>query len=302
MTWRLKGVMRHQQTMALVCIAGLLLAIIWRLNRQRAAAPSGKQLLVAFMVLALATLLATKGRSLAVFFVITLFVIYIFHLEGAAKMWAVVAAVVLGGGLYVAVDVLLPLVSRGGEETLSGRLIVWELTIDEIAKHPWGGFGFGTYQKYFYSLWNNWAPGHAHNLWLQTTFESGVIGAVLFTLFLAAIFVRGMRYQRRTGVLSYSLALTVFCILGGWTSVFTGEKLTTHLWPALAAQPAGGEPCGPALRTAIRAGHRRYGQPTRLRPFSAVHRTRVRPQTRAGHSSQAALRRALQEPPGPKNR
>lgn len=226
-TWRMKGVMRHQQTMALVCIAGLLLMTIWYLNRKRADATPSRGLIVLLALLLLGTLLATKGRSLAVFFVITMFIVAFFHLEGAAKTWAIIAAFVVGGGLYVAVDVILPLVSRGGEDTLSGRLIVWQLTIEEIHKRPLGGFGFGTYQKHFYSLWNNWAPGHAHNLWLQTTFESGMIGCIIYTLFLLAVIRQGLKYQRATGALSYSLALAVFCILGGWTSVFIGEKIST---------------------------------------------------------------------------
>ena len=226
-TWRMKGVMRHQQTMALVCIAGLILLAVWHLNRKRAGATSPTGWLSLLALLVLATLLATKGRSLAVFFVVTLFIVAFFHLDGAAKMWAIVAAVVVGGGLWVAVDIILPLVSRGGEETLSGRLVVWELTLAEIEKRPLGGFGFGTYGKYFFSLWNNWAPAHAHNLWLQTTFETGIIGAVLYTLFLMAVVRQGLLYQKTTGALSYSLALAIFCILGGWTSVFLGEKITT---------------------------------------------------------------------------
>ena len=226
-TWRLKGVMYHQQMLAIVCIAGVILATVWHLNRKRARAPTSGALLWTFVALAIVTLLATKGRSLTVFMVVTLFCIAFFHMRGAAKTWALIGAVVTGIGLYVAVDIILPLVSRGGEETLSGRLVVWEMTLDEIVKRPFGGFGFGVYQGYFYSLWNNWAPAHAHNLWLHTTFESGIIGSTIFTLFLAAIVVQGLRYQRITGALSYSLALAIFCILGGWTSVFAGVKLST---------------------------------------------------------------------------
>ena len=223
-TWRLKG---HQQVLALVTIAGMILALVWHLNRKRAEAAGRKWLYAAFMALALISLLATKGRSFSVFFVITVFAIYFFHMRGAAKTWVLIAGLVIGGSLYVLVDILLPLISRGNEETLSGRLIVWELTWREIVDRPWGGFGFASYQDYFYSRWNNWAPGHAHNLWLQVTFESGVIGAVLYTLFLLAVARQGHRYQRATGALSYSLALVVFCILAGWTSVFLGEKIST---------------------------------------------------------------------------
>ncbi|MEZ5864752.1 MAG: O-antigen ligase family protein [Geminicoccaceae bacterium] len=225
--WRLKGVMAHPQMLALVAIAGVIVGLIWQLNRQTAGAVPHRGRMTVFILVSLATLLATQGRSLTAFFVVTLFVVYFFHIKGPKRIWVLLGGIAIGIALYVAIDIILPMISRGQEETLSGRTIVWELTLREIAKAPFLGFGFGTYQDYFVKFYNNWAPGHAHNLWLQVTFESGLVGAVLYTFFLLALVQRGYRFQRDTGLVSYTLCLTIFCLMGGMTSVFLGEKLST---------------------------------------------------------------------------
>ncbi len=225
--WRLKGVMAHPQMLALVVIAGVILGLVWQLNRQTAGVAPHRGRMTAFILASLVTLLATQGRSLTAFFVVTVFVVYFFHIKGPKRIWVLLAGITIGAALYVAVDVILPMISRGQEETLSGRTIIWEMTLREIAKAPFLGFGFGTYQDYFASFYNNWSPGHAHNLWLQVTFESGLVGAVLYTFLLLALMQRGLRFQRDTGLVSYTLCLTIFCLLGGVTSVFLGEKLST---------------------------------------------------------------------------
>jgi len=50
---------------------------------------------------------------------------------------------------------------------------------------------------------------------------------VLYTLFLGALMFQGWRFQRDTGLVSYSFCLGFYCLLGGSTAVFMGEKLST---------------------------------------------------------------------------
>ena len=224
--YRLKGLMAHQQTLALVVSAGMLMALVWSFNRKTAGLPRPTVRLWVFGALGLVTLAATQGRSLSAFFVVAAFMAWFFHMKGYRRFYVLTAAIIVGGGLYVALDVLLPLVSRGNEESLSGRTIVWELTLRAIYDRPWGGYGFGTYADYFKPMWNGWAPGHAHNLWLQAAFEGGIVAAGLLTLFMVLVVKQGLRFQRDTGLVSYALVFTVYFVLGGATSVFFGEKLS----------------------------------------------------------------------------
>lgn len=228
--WRFKGIIRHEQTMAFCAIAAFLCGLVWLLNRRRIELPVKMLPVASVLALALVTLAATQARSFTAFFVLSLFAAWFFHLHGIRRAYVLIAGLVVSGALYLAVDFLLPLLSRGSEQqdlTLSGRTIVWEATLHEIGKRPWAGFGFASYQDYFSTFWNGWTPGHAHNMWLHVTFESGLVGAALITGFAVALLVRGWRFQRETGLLSYSLLLTIFLLLADIMSVIIGGKLST---------------------------------------------------------------------------
>ena len=250
--WRFKGIIRHEQTMAFCAISAFLCALVWALNRRRVDAPVAMLPIGLVLALALGTVLATQARSFTAFFVLSLFAAWFFHLQGARKIYVLVAGLVVGGGLFLAIDVLMPLLSRGSEQqdvTLSGRTIVWEATIGEIRKRPLTGFGFASYQDYFSTFWNGWTPGHAHNMWLNVAFESGIVGAVLITGFVLALLLRGLRFQRETGLLSHTLMLTIFLLLADIMSVIIGGKLSTPygLLLLLAVQEE-------RLRSLVRAG------------------------------------------------
>lgn len=228
--WRFKGIIRHEQTMAFCAIAACLCLVVWILNRRRVGVPVDMTLVWGLLALAAATILATKARSFTTFFVVSLFAAWFFHLRGVRRIYVLIAGLAVGGGLYLAVDVLLPLMSRGSEQqdiTLSGRTIVWEATLGEIWRRPWTGFGFATYQDHFSTFWNGWTPGHAHNMWLHVGFESGLVGVGLITAFCLALVMRGLRFQRDTGLLSYALLLAVFLLLADIMSVIIGGKLST---------------------------------------------------------------------------
>ena len=228
--FRFKGIIRHEQTMAFCAISAFLCALVWTLNRRRVGAPAHMLPIGLTLALCLATILATQARSFTTFFVLSLFAAWFFHLQGVRRLYVLLAALVVGGGLFLAIDVLLPLLSRGNENqdvTLSGRTIVWEATLAEIARRPWTGYGFASYQDHFSTFWNGWTPGHAHNMWLHVAFESGIVGAVLITGFVAALLLRGLRFQRDTGLLSHSRMLTIFLLLADIMSVIIGGKLST---------------------------------------------------------------------------
>jgi O-antigen ligase len=227
--WRFKGIIRHEQTMAFCAIAAFLCTLVWVLNRRRVELRPYLPMVGTIMAVALATLIAAKARSFTAFFLLTLFVAWFCHLRGPRRYYVLGAGLLLGGALWVAVDLLWPMLSRGErqDETLSGRLIVWEATLGEIWKRPLGGFGFATYQDHFSTFWRGWTPGHAHNMWLHVAFESGLIGAALITGFVAALLRRGWSFQRQTGLVSHTFVLGVFLLLADAMSVIIGGKLST---------------------------------------------------------------------------
>ncbi|MEO1016173.1 MAG: O-antigen ligase family protein [Pseudomonadota bacterium] len=226
--WRLKGVMLHEQMLGFVCIMAIIMALIWMLNRHKAGVRDYRFLIGSLILVALLTLVATKVRAFSAYFLFIVFVIFFFQVRGPSRFYVLAGGVISAGGLYILMDVLLPLLSRGEQdETLSGRTLVWEVTFNQIVDRPFTGFGFATYPGYFEKLWGAWSPAHAHNLWLQVWFENGVVAMILFGGALIGFLINGYRFQRQTGLLSNSFFLALFCLLASVTSVIVGAKMGT---------------------------------------------------------------------------
>ena len=92
----------------------------------------------------------------------------------------------LGGAVFVAglalVPILIRQVSLTAHGTFAERLDVWQYALKQISRSPVWGNGTGSL-AFLYALRSQAIGGdevfHAHNLWLQITAESGLIGLIL---------------------------------------------------------------------------------------------------------------------------
>ena len=102
--------------------------------------------------------------------------------------------------------------------TLTGRLQIWSATMDVWRRNPF--FGYGP------DLWNpnmtlqylsllGPAAAHAHNQWIQTLGESGLVGVVPLGVYSATLLAYAVRYSRAAGGVALS-----------WTVVFLLRTLT----------------------------------------------------------------------------
>ncbi len=86
--------------------------------------------------------------------------------------------------------------SGGPDHPLTVRRQIWSETIGLAKEHPWAGYGYGVnlfpkvFQRANDGVYRHLgSPPHAHNVWLQTLFETGTIGLGLFTLVLAGVLI-----------------------------------------------------------------------------------------------------------------
>lgn len=110
---------------------------------------------------------------------------------------------------------LLPYIEAEGYLTLTGRLLLWQDAIDHISTHPLIGSGFDS-AKVLLAEFNEFAPGHAHNEWLQNWMCMGLIGVIL----LGAIFISFGRVawkHRRSFVGQAAMGLLLFGLVRGIT-------------------------------------------------------------------------------------
>lgn len=104
-----------------------------------------------------------------------------------ATLVALVGAVVIGLSQWTALTALL-----GKSPDLTHRFDIWNAVLARIVEQPVIGFGYVGW----WPSWDSWFAIHsidgvpmlqAHNVWLDLTLQTGVIGAVLFAVALGAI-------------------------------------------------------------------------------------------------------------------
>jgi len=130
---------------------------------------------------------------------------------------------ILGIIFVVLVFVLLqigvqPVIERFTEQTLepTGRLIIYENTIDLIKSYPLFGTGVGTY-IYAYTMFQKKDVGaltdHAHNDYLELLADAGLIGGSVLILFVwGVVFYLFVKWRKRRNYFVRGVVLG--CILG----------------------------------------------------------------------------------------
>lgn len=202
--------------------------------------------------------------------VISLLVLYAVR----RPMRGFIAAILLAAGVLVfvlldfRVSDLAALVSRTGRvseiASMTGRTEIWSFVWSEILKEPILGYGYASTKLLIPTLYRTfwgWTTMHAHNMWLQTWFTTGLIGVGL----LAATLAAQLAYCRRSGDLE-SFAILVFVLIFGMTEaahVAAAPSIVNVFWALwltggrAARGVRAGAPMQPGLRPDL--------APTRLR-------------------------------------
>ena len=176
--------------------------------------------------------------------------------HAATKLLAGAAAAAGAAGLLIAV--LLAGSDPGGDvrdaalmgrteqqNTLSGRLPIWEALVPHIAERPWVGHGYGAFwtaaRVDAVSTDVGWALSASHSAWFESAAEAGVVGVGL----LAAVFLLGaLRSARLVGsprhagdpLPFFALALTLLVAANAFTEALVNDVrlVPLLLWAALA--------------------------------------------------------------------
>jgi O-antigen ligase len=158
----------------------------------------------AFMAVAM---LCSLSRMGVIAFIITLFIVILLirsesrrGLPGAALGLALLA-LVIAGAAWIGVDALIGRYSSlvdSNETVNEARPIIFRDTVRMIADHPWG-VGHDNYADAFRQYQTtrlNLLFDHAHNDYLETVAEWGILPGVLFWAGVLALIVRSVRVFR----------------------------------------------------------------------------------------------------------
>lgn len=161
------------------------------------------------LVLTLITivLVLTKSRGAWVASILGILVYSGDALRSFLKMKVSLKHSLLAGiGVFGAVTVLAILFYQQNPESASGRLFIWEVSLDMFRDHLWGGVGFGNFGLNWLEYQGNYftkssgdtyhlatSLSSAHSQYLHLLAETGIIGLGIFM----ALFVSTLRAIRK---------------------------------------------------------------------------------------------------------
>jgi len=171
--------------------------------------------------------------------------------SGLAFVALVAAAVVVGGEREVRVARSAPAGQQGAPDRLlststSFRADYWDVAVDMVRRHPLGGAGAGGFER----AWLGERPAllyvrDAHNLYLETAAEVGVVGIALLLAALGAPLAgarRAIREPAGAAALAAYLALLAHAVLDWDWELAAVTLCTVFLAVALVRLGGHGEP------------------------------------------------------------
>jgi exopolysaccharide production protein ExoQ len=214
--WRLKGVLGHEQRLAIFMAIGIILLFLENIKRK-------KKYPVYYYAFFIITLFATQARAFILFTMFVVSLIYILEGNRSRKFAFLILISFIFVGLASYANVIIDYFSRGNADlTLTGRIPIWEYVLFRFEERPFLGFGFSSFMKEGVSneVFSSYVPPHAHNTIVHSLFETGILGTMLLLFWMYKLSI----YSKDNGK-SYGFYLVTLAFLCGTMGIVFGTKM-----------------------------------------------------------------------------
>ncbi len=214
--WRLKGVLGHEQRLAIFMSIGIVLLFLERLK-------IGKKYPIYYYLFFISTLFATQARAFIVFTILVVGLIYMIEGKKHIKLIFLSLVLIISASLAGSVDLISNKFSRGDADlTLTGRVPIWEYTLYRVEERPSLGFGYASYMKEGVTrqMFSNYVPPHAHSTIVHSLFEVGALGTFILLLWMYKLSTLKTLKGK-----SYGFYLIVLAFLCGLMGIIFGTKM-----------------------------------------------------------------------------
>ena len=188
---------------------------------------SQRNVVIAIIVIAFAFLVLTKSRTTLLSLIAALLFTQI-AVSRSVGAWMILTGLVSFGsfiGLLIAslpttvANTFFGVATVGRSDhiaSLTGRLPLWGEMIKDMELYPVTGYGYGAYWttkrvEDFAQLFH-WEPPNGHSIYIDALVETGPLGASLMLLALAATFVIGLNYYRRSQDVAALFTVALICL------------------------------------------------------------------------------------------
>jgi O-antigen ligase len=177
-----------------------------------------------------ATLLRTLSKSAIIAFLAAFGFAFLKDstLSRKVKTWIAIAAALILSSLWGLFEAYLTTYAEGtGPETLTGRTLIWAVSLEYAIKKPLLGNGFYSY-RFVVPPIGKFEAQQAHDELLQQFFSFGAVG-VLLTIALYWIFFRQIRRAAPSHLKTLAASLLLFALIRGLADAQNFD-LTFPLW------------------------------------------------------------------------
>ena len=191
-----------------------------------------------------ATAIIVLTQSLSVWVAVLVTALVALSSSGRFRRWRV-----QGLGLVLAVPLVLLLLPRGPiierlggvdrTTTIGHRLDIWREGLHQLRGSPWLGIGLNEFRHTLRQQPGEWKDeAHAHNIFLQTALDLGLIGLVSYASLMGYLLLRADQVARGPDVVARrvaagaALVLTGVHVFGVADAVSLGAKIGLFQWLA----------------------------------------------------------------------
>jgi hypothetical protein len=210
--FRLFGVTAHANTLGPIALMLLLLELYF---------PSRPLFRWPILVLALANFVLAQSKTAWLTVFVVLVVAYLPHrfvaLQTRAGGYAsaikliLILVTSLIGALFVLMNVDIDRLFSAEVLSLTGRTAIWADTLAEFVRYPLFGYGPDLWGVEYRMRMGNMAAGQAHNQFIQTLGQSGLVGFILLLTYLGVLLRLALHSSSASR--GFSLALYVLILV-----------------------------------------------------------------------------------------
>lgn len=209
--FRLFGVFAHPNTLGPTALLLLLLELYF---------PSRSYVRGLFLLLALSNFILAQSKTAWLTAFVILILVYVPYRfivlrerpNGFAPSVLIVLVLISGSiaGMLGVLAIGFDKIFSAEVMSLTGRTSIWAVTLEEFVKHPLFGYGPELWGQEYRFQKGILAAGQAHNQFVQTLGESGLVGFVLLMAYLGILLKLSLASFRGTRGLSLALFLLIF--------------------------------------------------------------------------------------------
>ena len=187
------------------------------------------------------TLVYSQSRTALVAILVTVFVFVVLHRRTwwlkvmLPSLLVVMLAHTLNGcrATTAAQDqgLMVPALSSAAQ-----RIPIWRQGVDHLRESPWRGIGLNEFRYVYKSAGSAADIAHAHNIFLQTALDLGLVGLSFYVALIGTLLYRAERAARGPDLLARriacgaGLALTAVHVFGLGDAISLGAKVGLFQW------------------------------------------------------------------------